>query len=219
MASPRVVKCTEEEYAVRMEALIVVDVQNDFLPGGALAVPEGDAVIPVINRMMPDFDLVVATQDWHPADHESFAVRHEGRAPGDVIDLHGLEQILWPEHCVQNSPGASFAAALDVAGIDHIVRKGFDPAVDSYSGFYDNGRRNATGLESYLRERGVDRVVVCGLATDYCVKFTALDALHLGFGVTLVRDATRGVGLHQGDVDKALRDVEAAGGKVVNAGE
>jgi nicotinamidase/pyrazinamidase len=202
-----------------MEALIVVDVQNDFLPGGALAVPEGDAVIPVINRVMPRFDLVVATQDWHPANHESFAVHHAGHSPGEVIDLHGLQQILWPEHCVENSPGASFAAALDIASIDHVVRKGSDPAVDSYSGFFDNGRRNATGLESFLRERDVDSVVVCGLATDYCVKFTALDALYLGFKVRLIRDATRGVELRDGDVTRALEEVEAAGGTIVAGSE
>ena len=202
-----------------MEALIVVDVQNDFLPGGALAVPEGDQVIPVINRLMPGYELVVATQDWHPAEHESFAARHVGHEPGDVINLHGLQQILWPDHCVQHSPGASFAAALDVGPIKYVVRKGSDPEIDSYSGFFDNGRRKATGLEQYLRDRGVDSVVVCGLATDYCVKFTALDALQLGLKVTLVRDAARGVDLQGGDVDRALEEITAAGGRIVESTE
>lgn len=200
-----------------MEALIIVDVQNDFLPGGALAVPEGDAVVPVINRIAREFDLVVATQDWHPAGHESFASQHAGKSPGDVIDLHGLQQVLWPDHCVEHTPGASFAAGLDVALIHHVVRKGTDRSVDSYSGFFDNGHQNATGLEQYLRDRGVNRVVVCGLATDYCVKFTILDALQLGFEVTLVRDATRGVNLQEGDVDRALEQIYAAGGTILES--
>ncbi|TVR70262.1 MAG: bifunctional nicotinamidase/pyrazinamidase [Spirochaetaceae bacterium] len=200
-----------------MKALIPVDVQNDFLPGGSLAVPEGDQVVPIINGLMPAFDLVVATQDWHPADHESFAGRHPGRSPGEVIDLHGLPQVLWPDHCVQGTPGASFASALDVSFFNRLIRKGLDREIDSYSGFFDNDRRHATGLEQYLRDRSVEHVVVCGLATDYCVKFTALDALHLGFEVTLVRDACRGVNLSAHDVDDALEEIAAAGGVILGS--
>ena len=207
----------KREYAGVMKALIVVDVQNDFLPGGALAVPEGDQIVPVINGMMHKFDIVVATQDWHPADHQSFAGAHAGRSPGELIDLHGLQQVLWPDHCVQNSFGASFAAGLDIVPIHHVVRKGTDPAVDSYSAFFDNGHRTSTGLEGYLRERGVHFVHICGLATDYCVKYTALDAISLGFNVFLVRDAVRGVNLQSGDVDRALQEVAAAGGTILES--
>ena len=200
-----------------MKALLVVDVQNDFLPGGALAVPDGDAVVPVINRLMPAYDLVVATQDWHPAEHRSFASRHVGQSPGDVIDLAGVQQILWPDHCIQHSGGASFAAGLDVAEFDHVIRKGEDEFIDSYSGFYDNDHRGATGLEDYLRERDVDEVVVCGLAADYCVKFTALDALRLGFRTTVLSDATRAVNLKDGDFEAALDEIRAAGGTVTTS--
>ncbi|SIQ16387.1 nicotinamidase/pyrazinamidase [Alkalispirochaeta americana] len=201
-----------------MDALLVVDVQNDFLPGGALAVPRGDRVIPVINRIMPHFSLVIATQDWHPADHGSFASNHSGRSPGEVIQLEGLQQILWPDHCVQNTPGASFASGLDVAGFHGVVRKGSDPRVDSYSGFFDNGGTRATGLERILRDRAVTRVIVCGLAQDYCVKFTALDALRLGFETVVVEDGTLPVEVSPGDGDRALQEVLDAGGTLVEHG-
>ena len=158
-----------------MKALIVVDVQNDFVPGGALAVPEGDRVVPLCNALANSFDLVVATQDWHPADHGSFAANHPGRKVGEVIDLQGLQQILWPVHCVQNTPGAQFVHGLDTSRFARIFQKGTDPAIDSYSGFFDNGHRRSTGLGDYLRSNNVTDVYVCGLATDYCVKFTALD--------------------------------------------
>ena len=196
-----------------MKALILVDIQNDFIPGGALAVSGGDAVVPVANALTRSggFDLVVATQDWHPPGHESFAASHDGREPGQVIDLHGLDQVLWPVHCVQESPGAEFVDALDTDAVDAVFRKGTDPAIDSYSGFYDNGRRKATGLGAWLTERGVTEVVVCGLATDYCVKFTALDALGEGFATTVVTDACRGVDLTPGDSERALEALAAAG--------
>lgn len=200
-----------------MQALIVVDVQNDFLPGGALAVPDGDHVIPVINALMPQYDLVVATQDWHPAEHQSFASEHIGQQAGDTIDLHGVEQILWPDHCIQHSAGASFAAGLDVAHIDHVVRKGDDRHIDSYSGFFDNDHRKATGLEEFLRTRGVDELVICGLAMDYCVKFTALDAIKLGFATTVRADATRAVNLNDGDFEAAVTAISDAGGTVATA--
>lgn len=194
-----------------MKALIIVDVQNDFCPGGALAVPEGDRVIEVINRIQPAFDLVVATQDWHPASHGSFAANYPDRHPGDQIELAGLPQILWPVHCVQDTPGAEFHPGLDRSRIARVFRKGTDPTVDSYSGFFDNGRRASTGLSEYLKDEGVTDVYVCGLATDYCVKATALDTVSLGFKTHLVEDACRGVELHAGDVERSIEKMQENG--------
>lgn len=202
-----------------MRALILVDIQNDFLPGGALAVPDGDAVVPVANALMPGFSLVVATQDWHPAAHGSFAANHPGRRPGEVIALGGLSQVLWPVHCVQGTRGAELADGLDRARIGRVFVKGTDPEIDSYSGFFDNERRKSTGLGEFLRAAGVDEVVVLGLATDYCVKFTALDALSLGLRTVLVVDGCRGVELQAGDSARAIEAVRAAGGVVVTSAE
>jgi nicotinamidase/pyrazinamidase len=202
-----------------MRALILVDIQNDFVPGGALAVREGDQVVPVANRLIPRFDVVVATQDWHPADHGSFAANHSGKRVGEVIDLSGLPQVLWPVHCVQGTAGAEFVPGLDVARVTKVFRKWTDREIDSYSGFYDNGHRRSTGLGEWLSERGVRDVCVMGLATDYCVKFTALDARKLGFGVTLVEDGCRGVELKPGDVARAIEEMRAAGVKVVRSDE
>lgn len=202
-----------------MRALILVDIQNDFLPGGALAVPDGDAVVPVANALMPGFSLVVATQDWHPADHGSFAANHPGRRPGEVIALGGLSQVLWPVHCVQGTRGAEFADGLDRGRIGRVFVKGTDPEIDSYSGFFDNERRKSTGLGEFLRAAGVDEVVVLGLATDYCVRFTALDALSLGLRTVLVVDGCRGVELQAGDSARAIEAVRAAGGVVVTGAE
>jgi nicotinamidase/pyrazinamidase len=194
-----------------MNALIIVDVQNDFCPGGALAVRDGDQVVPVINRLQQRFDLVVATQDWHPANHGSFAANHPGRQPGELIELAGLPQILWPVHCVQGTPGAELHPALDRSRIAEVICKGTDPDIDSYSGFFDNGRRAATGLEKYLRDRHVNVVYICGLATDYCVKATALDALSLGFKTHFIEDASRGVELRPGDIRRAIEEMRAKG--------
>jgi nicotinamidase/pyrazinamidase len=202
-----------------MRTLILVDIQNDFLPGGALAVREGDQVVPIANRLMPQFDLVVATQDWHPPDHGSFAANHPGKKPGDLIDLNGLPQILWPVHCVQNTPGAAFAPTLDITRIQKIIQKGTDPAIDSYSGFFDNGHRRATGLADYLTARNARDLWIMGLATDYCVKFTALDARTLGLSVTLIEDGCRGVDLHEGDVARAVEEMRAAGAKVAGSSD
>ena len=204
-----------------MNALILVDLQNDFVPGGALPVAKGDAVVPVANRLAREggFDLDVATQDWHPPDHGSFAANHPGKKPGEVIDLYGLPQILWPVHCVQNTPGAAFLPGLDVTAVEKVFRKGTDPKIDSYSGFFDNGHRKATGLGDYLKSRGVTDVYVLGLATDYCVKFTALDARQLGFRTHLVEDASRGVNLKPGDVQRALEGMRAAGVEVMRSDE
>lgn len=192
-------------------ALIVVDVQNDFCPGGALAVPQGDEIVPLVNGLVSRFSLVVATQDWHPADHVSFAVNHPDRQPGDVVSLEDGPQVLWPVHCVQNSLGAAFHPRLDASRFARVFRKGTDPRIDSYSGFFDNRRRHATGLHEFLRQSGVNRVFVCGLATDYCVRWTALDAVALGYRVAMIRDACRGVGIPPGEVEKAWREMVAAG--------
>ncbi len=194
-----------------MKALILVDLQNDFLPGGALAVPDGDAVIPVANRLQSAFPLVVATQDWHPANHGSFAASHPGRNVFERIELNGLPQTLWPVHCVQNTPGAAFAPGLRQDRIARVFQKGIDPGIDSYSGFFDNGHRKSTGMGEWLKQRGVGEVVVCGLATDYCVKFTALDAVRAGFKTGLVVDASRGVNLQPDDVDTAIAEMKRAG--------
>jgi nicotinamidase/pyrazinamidase len=202
-----------------MKTLLLIDIQNDFLPGGALAVRDGDAIIPVVNRLMPRFDLVLATQDWHPAEHGSFAVNHTGKKPGDIIELHGLQQILWPAHCVQNTGGACFAPGLDTRRIERIFPKGADPAVDSYSGFFDNGHCHATGLAEWLRERGVRSLWVAGLATDYCVKFTALDGVAEGFDVQLIADACRGVNLQSDDSERALAEMQAGGVRITTAAE
>lgn len=201
------------------DCLIVVDVQNDFLPGGALAVARGDEVVPVASALMPAFRRVVATQDWHPRAHGSFAANHPGRRPGEVIALGGVEQVLWPVHCVQDTPGAAFAPGLAVGGIHHVVQKGTDPAIDSYSGFFDNDQRRATGLEALLREHGEQRLWVLGLATDYCVKATALDALRLGFAVTLVVDGCRAVDLQAGDGARAIAAMQAAGVRLATSAE
>jgi nicotinamidase/pyrazinamidase len=203
----------------KMNALILVDFQNDFMPGGALPVPSGDAVAPVANQLQAHFPIVVATQDWHPPNHCSFAVNHPGHRPGDLIQLHGLSQILWPEHCVQNTPGAEFASSLSLTRIAQVFQKGVDPDIDSYSGFFDNGHRRATGLEVYLRERNVTDVYVVGLATDYCVKFTALDAIALGFTTFVIEDACRGVDLESGDVSKAIAEMRQAGAQVILSGQ
>ncbi len=201
-----------------MKALVLVDLQNDFCPGGALAVREGDEVIPVANRVQRQFDLVVATQDWHPANHGSFAANHDGRKPGEIIELNGLDQVLWPVHCVQNTPGAELVKELDTSRIEKVFHKGSDPGVDSYSAFYDNDHRVATGLGEYLKNKGVRQVYVMGLATDYCVKYSALDALAEGFDVYVIEDGCRGVELEPGDVDRALDRMRERGVVALDSG-
>lgn len=198
-----------------MKTLVIIDVQNDFLPGGALAVSGGDEIVPIVNALMSEFELVVATQDWHPLGHGSFAANHPGRAPFEQGELDGLPQTLWPIHCVQNTGGALFAPGLDTRRIARVFPKGMNSLVDSYSGFFDNGHRGSTGLADWLRSRGVTEISVCGLATDYCVKFTVLDALREGFGVTLLAGACRGVNLTPGDVARAIDEMRSAGAVVV----
>lgn len=167
------------------------------------------------NRLIDAFEIVVATQDWHPAEHASFVDNHAGRAPYDTIELAGLEQILWPVHCVQGTGGAEFAAPLQIDQADAIIRKGTNPSIDSYSGFFDNGRLRSTGLAGYLNERGVDALFICGLATDYCVKFTAIDAITAGFRTHLVSEACRGVELTPGDTRAAAKDMQNAGVQIL----
>lgn len=202
-----------------MRALILVDIQNDFCPGGALEVPRGDEVVAIANALQARFELVVATQDWHPANHGSFAANQPGRNPFDVGQLAGLSQVFWPVHCVQATRGAEFHAQLDLQRVARVFPKGTDPAIDSYSGFFDNNKRKSTGLGEWLRERGVGTLAVCGLATDYCVKATALDALELGFETTLIEDACRGVGLGPRDVLDALDEMQGAGVRLAHSRE
>lgn len=202
-----------------MKALILVDIQNDFLPGGALAVPDGDAVIPVTNELQMAFPLVVATQDWHPANHGSFAASHAGKQEFQQIELNGLPQTLWPVHCVQNTKGADLADGLDRNRIARISPKGTDAGIDSYSGLFDNGHRKSTGLGEWLKAQSVTEVFVCGLATDYCVKFTALDAAQLGFKTYFIEDASRGVNLQPDDVKNAVEEMKCAGIIVVQSTE
>ncbi len=192
------------------EALIVIDVQNDFCPGGALAVADGDQVVAPINRMMDDFQTVILTQDWHPADHASFADNHPGRAPFEMIELAYGPQVLWPAHCIQGSPGAAFHADLRTDRADLIIRKGFRPQIDSYSAFFENDRSTVTGLDGYLRSRGLDSLTMVGLATDFCVAYSAQDAARLAYNVRVVEAACRAIDL-DGSLDAARRAMTQAG--------
>lgn len=201
-------KKVDKKKAVK-KALILVDLQNDFLPGGALAVEHGDRILPVIKELEnKEFDLVIATKDWHPPDHGSFASVH-GRKMGEVIDLFGLPQILWPDHCVQGSPGADFG--LNFKKVDKIIHKGVDSKIDSYSTFFDNGHLLSTGLEDILRKKGIEEVYFAGLTTEYCVKYSALDALKLGFQVYVIEDACKAVNLEPGEHERALQEMHNAG--------
>jgi nicotinamidase/pyrazinamidase len=192
------------------EVLIIVDVQNDFCPGGALAVPEGDAIIPVVNRLAGDFAHVVLTQDWHAPGHASFASAHPDGRPFDTITLDYGTQTLWPDHCVQGTAGAGFHPRLEVPHAELVLRKGFRREIDSYSAFRENDRATPTGLTGYLRERGLDHITLCGLATDYCVLYSALDARAAGFSVELAADACRGIDL-DGSLARALQAMAEAG--------
>ena len=193
-----------------MQALIVIDVQNDFCPGGALAVAGGDEIVPGINALMADFDAVILTQDWHPAGHSSFASEHPGKAPLETVEMAYGTQVLWPDHCVIGSRGAALHADLDTDRADLIIRKGFRRAIDSYSAFFENDHETPTGLEGYLRTRGIEGLTMVGLATDFCVKFSALDARKLGFEVTLRPDLCRGIDL-DGSLAAAMDEMAGAG--------
>jgi nicotinamidase/pyrazinamidase len=197
------------------DALLIVDVQNDFCPGGALAVPDGDGVVPVINRIARAFPAVVATQDWHPEGHISFASRHEGKKPFEVFEIGGTEQVLWPDHCVAGTAGAEFHPGLETTPVRFVLRKGTDREVDSYSAFVDNDRRTPTGLASLLREIGTGRVFVSGLATDVCVRATALDGRRAGFQVIVLEDACRAVDVPPGNLKRALQEMKGRGVRVL----
>lgn len=197
-------------------ALIVVDVQNDFCGGGSLAVPDADAIVPIVNRLGRRFQNVILTQDWHPAGHASFASSHEGRQPFETVKLAYGEQTLWPDHCVQGRAGAEFHPALDLPHAQAIIRKGYRAGIDSYSGFVEADRRTTTGLAGYLRERGMTRLILCGLATDFCVAWTAQDAAALGFEAVVVEEACRGIDL-DGSLDRAWTEMIARGVKRVTS--
>jgi len=191
-------------------ALIVIDMQYDFCPGGALGVPEGDSIVPGINALMAQFPAVILTQDWHPAGHSSFASSHDGKAPFDMVDMPYGPQVLWPDHCVQGSQGAAFHEGLDTDRADLIIRKGYNPAIDSYSAFFENDHTTPTGLHGYLQTRGIDDLTMVGLATDFCVNFSAVDAARLGYRVTVRQELTRGIDL-DGSLNAALAGMREAG--------
>ncbi len=199
-----------------MHALIVIDVQTDFCPGGALAAPSGDEIVAPNNALMDEADAVVLTQDWHPAGHSSFASAHPGKAPYDLTEMPYGAQVLWPDHCVIGSPGAAFHPALNTDRADLIIRKGHNPAIDSYSAFFENDRRTPTGLEGYLRTRGLERLTLVGLATDFCVTYSALDAAKLDFAVTVREDLCRAIDL-DGSLSAARAGMNGAGVKLSRA--
>ena len=192
------------------EALVVIDVQNDFCPGGALAVADGDAILPLVNQLIARFEHVALTQDWHPAGHSSFASTHAGKAPFETIAMPYGAQTLWPDHCVQGTKGADFHPSLEWTKADLVIRKGFRKAIDSYSAFFENDRATPTGLAGYLRERGIGKITLCGLATDFCVAFSALDAVKAGFATEVILDACRGIDLG-GSMAAMTSNMKAAG--------
>ena len=201
------------------KALIVVDVQNDFCEGGALEVKNGNEIIPVINSLISSvfFDLIIATQDWHPHDHKSFASNHRGKKIYDVIQLKGITQVLWPDHCIQRKKGARFHKDLILGKNVKVFKKGKDKNIDSYSGFYDNDHKSSTGLSEYLKQKSIDEVYVTGLATDYCVKFTALDSVKEGFKTYVIKDAVRGVNVSKDDSKKAIVEMKEKGIKIITS--
>jgi len=199
-----------------MNALIVVDLQIDFCPGGTLAVPDGDRIVPVVNHLINRFDRVILTQDWHPEGHISFASSHPGKNPFETIRLDYGDQTLWPNHCIQGSNGAAFHTNLDDNKANAIIRKGFRKTIDSYSAFYENDRQTHTGLKGYLKERGISHLFICGLATDFCVKWTVLDAIREGFQVTVLEDAVRGMDI-EGSVKDAMEEMEGSGAVIHSA--
>ena len=201
-----------------MKVLLAIDVQNDFCPGGSLAVPEGDQIIPVVNRLSEQFGHMILTQDWHPAGHSSFASSHDGKKPYETIEMPYGEQVLWPDHCVQNSEGAEFHPDLDTELAEVIIRKGFRKEVDSYSAFYENDHKTQTGLAGYLRERGFTDIYVCGLATDFCVRWSVHDGRKEGFRMHVVEDGTRGIDI-DGSIDQAWREMKSVGAEIIRSAD
>lgn len=200
-----------------MKALVIIDVQNDFMPGGSLEVPEGDLIVPVINGIQEKFDLITITQDWHPQNHVSFASNHPEERPFNKIDVLGENQILWPDHCVQGTRGASFHPALETDGASAIFRKGMNPSVDSYSGFYDNRHQISTGLSGYLKDKKITELYFCGLAADICVYYSIIDALNEGFSSTLIEDASRP--LNNETFPFIKQDLITRGARIINSEE
>jgi nicotinamidase/pyrazinamidase len=200
------------------KALVIVDMQNDFMPGGALGVHDADQIISVINHLILKFSLVVASLDWHPADHVSFASSHPGKKIGDTVQVKGFEQVLWPIHCVRETFGAQIVSQLHQEKIAHYFHKGTDRDIDSYSAFFDNARLKSTKLGEYLKEQHVDTVYLVGVATDYCVLYSALDAIDLGFSVYVIADACRAINLHPHDEEHALQAIAAKGGTIITSG-
>jgi nicotinamidase/pyrazinamidase len=196
-------------------ALILTDIQYDFVPGGALAISKGDEIVPVANRLIPEYDLIIATQDWHPADHKSFASQHPGKKIGDVIKLGGLKQSLWPDHCVQGTHGAELVEGLDKKRIDKVIHKGTDQEIDSYSTFFDNEHRKSTGLGEFLKDRHIDEVHIMGLATDYCVKYSVLDSLRLGFNTFVILEGCRCININPDDCERAINEMKEAGAIII----
>ena len=201
------------------KALIVIDVQNDFCPGGALAVNDGDKIVPVINGIMDKFDVVIGTQDWHPQGQVSFASNHSGKNIYDQIEIDGLMQTLWPDHCVQGTHGAEFYKDLNSVRFNLILRKGTDPKIDSYSAFLENDKKTDTGLHGYLEALNVNDVYLCGLATDYCVYFSAMDSVKYGFNTFVLLDACRGIDVPEGNIDKCVKDMAGKGIKIIKTGD
>lgn len=199
------------------KALLLVDLQNDFFPGNALGVPNAEAIFPLANQMQSYFDLVVASKDWHPPNHLSFARNHPGYHDFEIIQLKGLPQVLWPAHCVENTHGAEFHPKLETTHIKKIIYKGTDPEIDSYSAFFDNAHQKKTELDAYLRSQGVNTLYLLGLATDYCVQYTALDALKLGFKTFVILDGCFGINQQIGDIDKAIQNMKDAGANIIES--
>lgn len=200
-------------------ALLIVDIQNDFLSGGSLEVKDGNKVIPIINKIQNNFTTIIATQDWHPANHKSFASQHQENNIGDFIDLNGITQILWPDHCVQNEYGSQFSNDLSLEKVEKVVQKGSNPEIDSYSGFFENDKLTETELHKYLKSKNIKTVYICGLASDYCVKFTAIDAANLGYETILIQDATKAVNISPNDHEKALEEMKNTGVKIINSSD
>lgn len=201
-----------------MKALLIVDIQNDFCPGGALGVKDGDTVIPIINKLVDKFEVIVQTQDWHPEGHSSFASSHEGKEPYETMEMFYGEQVLWPDHCVQGTQGAEFHKDLNTKPVQLIIRKGYNPAIDSYSAFFENDQKTTTGLTGFLKNRGIKELYICGLATDFCVKWSALDGIKEGFKAFVIEDASKGINLNN-SVEEAWKEMEAAGAKRIDSSE
>ena len=199
-----------------MKALLIVDIQNDFCPGGALAVPNGDAVVPIVNKLIDRFDVVIQTQDWHPAGHSSFASSHEGKKPYETFEAYYGTQILWPDHCVQETEGADFHPDLKTKKTQVIIRKGFRKTIDSYSTFFENDQKTTTGLTGYLKQRGINDLYIVGLATDFCVKWSVLDGIDEGFTMHVVEDAVQGINL-EGSLDAAWKEMKEKGAKITTS--